>query len=108
SSSVVFVTGHENPAKPETAVDWPGLARFPGTIVIYMGLSRLTYITRTLLHHGKPPGTPAAVLHWGTTGQQQTMTATLADLPQQVQRSGLASPALVILGAAVALRDRLA
>jgi uroporphyrinogen III methyltransferase/synthase len=108
ASSVVLVTGHENPDKPETSVDWAALARFPGTIAIYMGLSRLTYITRTMLHHGKTPGTPAAVIHWGTTGHQQTITTTLADLPTAAQRSGITSPALIIIGAVVALREKLA
>jgi uroporphyrinogen III methyltransferase/synthase len=108
SSSVAFVTGHENPDKPETSVDWAGLARFSGTLVVYMGLSRLVYITRTLLQHGKPANTPAAVLHWGTTGHQQTVTAPLGELAHQAQRAGVTAPALVLIGPVVALRDRLA
>src|SRR5262249_53136229 len=73
-----------------------------------MGLSRLAYITDTLLRHGKPAHTPAAIVHWGTTGHQQTVTATLGELPEQAQRSGVTSPALVLIGPVVTLRDRLA
>src|SRR5438105_10741420 len=58
ASAVAFVTGHENPSKPESALDWAALARFPGTLAIYMGMSRLSVIVQTLLDPGKPPETP--------------------------------------------------
>src|SRR5207248_1849652 len=75
ASAVALVTGHENPAKPETALDWQALARFPGTLVFYMGMSRLAKIAIALMQHGKDGATPAAVIHWGTTGDQRTIEA---------------------------------
>jgi uroporphyrinogen III methyltransferase/synthase len=108
ASGVVFITGHEHTDKPESRVDWAWLARFSGTVVIYMGISRLSQITQALLEHGKPADTPAAVIHWGTTGDQRTVEARLSDLAATVQRERVAAPALVVIGAVAALRSRLA
>jgi uroporphyrinogen III methyltransferase/synthase len=108
ASAVAFVTGHENPAKPESGLDWAALARFPGTLVVYMGISRLPLIAQTLLEHGKAPDTPAAVVRWGTTGDQQTVEAPLGDLPAAVRAAGLAAPAIVVIGPVVGLRPALA
>jgi uroporphyrinogen III methyltransferase/synthase len=108
ASGVVFVTGHEHHGKAESRVDWPLLARFPGTLVIYMGISRLAQITRALLDGGKAPDTPAAAIRWGTTGDQRTLEAPLHDLASAVQRAGLTAPALVVIGPVAALRPRLA
>ncbi len=107
ASAVVLVTGHENPDKPETAVDWKGLAQFSGTLAIYMGLSRLTYISQTLIRHGKDPQTPGAVIHCGSTGYQQTVEAPLVDLAEKARLAGLASPSLIIIGSVVTLRPQL-
>jgi uroporphyrinogen III methyltransferase/synthase len=108
ASAVAFVTGHENPAKPESALDWHALARFPGTLVIYMGMSRLAAIAQTLLAQGKSPDTPAAVVQRATTGEQQTVTAPLAKIADAAQAAGLAAPAVAILGSVVDLRAHLA
>lgn len=105
SSAVAFVTGHENPHKPESALDWPALARFPGTLVIYMGMSRLDRIVPSLLQAGKDAQTPAAVVHCATMGQQRTLVAPLGELPRRVREEGLAAPALVVIGPVVALRE---
>src|SRR5436309_15136193 len=67
ASAVALVTGHENPAKPEAALDWEALARFPGTLVVYMGIARLPKIAGHLMDHGKPADTPAAAVHSATT-----------------------------------------
>ncbi len=107
ASAVAFVTGHEDPTKPGTALDWSALARFPGTLVFYMGMSRLARIVSALVGHGKDAATPAAVVHWCTTGEQQTVEAPLAELPGAVQKAGLTAPALVFVGPVVALRGRL-
>jgi uroporphyrinogen III methyltransferase/synthase len=108
ASAVVLVTGHEHPGKPESRVDWAWLARFSGTLVIYMGISRLPDITSALLDNGKPPDTPAAVVRWGTTGDQRTVEAPLADLAAAVRRAQVAAPAVVVIGPVVSLRPRLA
>jgi uroporphyrinogen III methyltransferase/synthase len=107
ASAVAFVTGHEDPTKPDTALDWTALARFPGTLVFYMGMARLARIVAALLSHGKDASTPAAVVHWCTTGEQRTVEAPLVDLPTAVQTAGLAAPALVLVGSVVGLRGRL-
>jgi uroporphyrinogen III methyltransferase/synthase len=107
ASAVAFVTGHQK-ADATDALDWSALARFPGTLVVYMGMSHLSPIVQQLLQHGKPGDTPAAVVRWATTPQQQTLTATLAALPAAVQAAGLEAPALVIVGPVVALRAELA
>jgi uroporphyrinogen III methyltransferase/synthase len=108
ASAVAFVTGHENPAKPESALDWQALARFPGTLTIYMGMSRLAEIARTLIAHGKPAATPAAVVQRATTGAQQTVEAPLSGIAAAVQAAGLSSPAVTLIGPVVSLRSRLA
>ena len=107
SSAVVFVTGHENPDKPETAVDWPLLAKFTGTIAVYMGWSRFVYISQTLIKHGKDPQTPCVVIHFGTTGYQQTVEGTLEELAEKGRLAGMTSPALVIIGTVVQFRSQL-
>src|SRR5439155_2148342 len=62
SSAVALVTGHENPTKSHLGLDWSALARFPGTLAVYMGMARLDLIARVLIEHGKSPATPAAVI----------------------------------------------
>jgi uroporphyrinogen III methyltransferase/synthase len=105
-SAVAFVTGHVDPTSG--GLDWAKLAHFPGTLVVYMGVARLEEIVRTLLRHGKDPQTPAAVVRWATTASQRTVTAPLAELPAAVARAALTSPALIVIGPVVALRERLA
>src|SRR5262249_57664237 len=84
ASAVAFVTGHEQPGKPGSLLDWPALARFPGTLVFYMGVARLPVLAQTLIDHGKGGDTPAAAVHWATTPRQHTVTAPLRDLPRAV------------------------
>lgn len=107
SSSVTLVTGHECPGKA-AGVDWPALARLPGTLAIYMGRKRLAEITQTLQTNGKPPDTPVAVVRWATTGAQHTVAGTLATIAEQVEQATIASPVIVIIGPVVGLRSRLA
>jgi uroporphyrinogen III methyltransferase/synthase len=107
ASAVAFVTGHEDPDKPESHLDWAALAGFPGTLVIYMGLARLEVVVENLLAHGKAADTPAAAVHLATTGQQRTITASLKDLPAAAERAGILSPAVTIIGPVVALREHL-
>lgn len=101
SSAVAIVTGHESPTKSPSAVDWAGLARFPGTLAVYMGMARLDQIARALIEHGKPPTTPAAVIALASTGEQRRVQATLADLPDAARAAGLRAPAIIVIGSAV-------
>ena len=84
ASAVAFVTGHEDPEKPETALDWEALARFPGTLVLYMGVRNLPEIADRLTAAGRDPAEPAAAVERGTRSGQRTVTATLAELAAAV------------------------
>ncbi len=104
SSAVAFVTGHEQPAKDGSMLDWPILARFPGTLVFYMAMARLEETIEQLLSADLDPLTPAAVVRWATTNQQQTVTAPLKELATEVRAKGIAAPALLVVGSVVSLR----
>lgn len=107
ASAVTVVTGHEDPGKPGSVVDWQAVARTHGTKVILMGLDRLPGIVTALLDGGLAPATPAAVIRWGTTARQQTVTGTLADIAARVRAAGLTAPAMAVVGEVVRFRDRL-
>jgi uroporphyrinogen III methyltransferase/synthase len=108
ASAVAFVTGHEDPEKPESALDWDALAAFPGTLVLYMGIKRLAENTAALIAAGRDPKQPAAVIGRGTMPGQRTVTATLGDLAEAVEREGIGAPAVIVIGAVVARREALA
>ncbi|MBM0238686.1 uroporphyrinogen-III C-methyltransferase, partial [Micromonospora sp. ATA32] len=92
------VSGHVAPDSPDSLVQWPALARLRGTLVVLMGLRNLAAITTTLIAHGRPPLTPAAVVQEGTTGSQRVLRSTLADVAADVQAGGLRPPAVVLVG----------
>jgi uroporphyrinogen III methyltransferase/synthase len=107
ASAVAFVTGHENPAKGQPALDWTALAKFPGTLVVYMGLARLGDIARTLIEQGKPADTLAAVVHQGATNLQRSVAAPLGEIAAAVAAAGITAPALALIGPVVSLRQHL-
>jgi uroporphyrinogen III methyltransferase/synthase len=108
ATSVTFVTGHEDPAKPETQTDWAALARAGGTIVLYMGVKTLPRIAAALVAGGMSPDTPAASIQWGTHAKQRTVTATVSTLADAIARDGLTAPVITIIGDVVSLRDEIA
>ena len=108
ASAVAFVTGHEDPDKGESSVDYDNLAAFSGTLVFYMGLHRLSAIVTSLIRAGKDPQTPACVVGRATTTAQQTVTSPLQDLPSAVRETDLRPPSLIIIGECVRLRDQIA
>jgi uroporphyrinogen III methyltransferase/synthase len=108
ASAVAFVTGHEDPGKPESALDWDALARFPGTLVLYMGVRALPAIAERLIAAGRPADEPAAVVERGTLPGQRTVLATLANIAAQASEAGLRAPAVTVIGPVAALRERLA
>lgn len=108
ASAVAFVTGHEDPAKPESSLDYHTLANFRGTLVFYMGLARLQSIVEALVAHGKPANTPACVISRATTPLQRTVVGELHQLPQLVQQAELHAPSLTVIGECVNQRDSLA
>jgi uroporphyrinogen III methyltransferase / synthase len=105
---VAFVTGHEDPAKEETALDWEALARFPGTLVFYMGIRRLPEIAEQLQAAGRDPSEAAAVVARGTLAEQRVVTAPLADIAERVAEAEVRPPAITVVGPAAGLRDTLA
>jgi uroporphyrinogen III methyltransferase / synthase len=109
ASAVAFITGHHDPDAPpgESRLDWSALARFPGTLVVYMGVTRLESLCRALIRLGKPAETPAALIQSGTLPRQRTVEGTLADLPERVAKAGLGPPALLVIGDVVRRRDAL-
>ena len=88
ASAVAFVTGHEDPRKPESSVDWPALAAFPGTLVFYMGMRALPRIAQRLTEEGRSADEPVAVVERGTMADQRVVTGTLADIAERVGRRG--------------------
>lgn len=107
ASSVTLITGHEDPAKPGSVHDWQALARSASTLVFVMGMKNLPDIARNLIDAGLKPDTPAALVHWGTTDHQRSLTSTLADLPDAARREGFANPSIIVVGEVVRLRDKL-
>jgi uroporphyrinogen III methyltransferase / synthase len=107
ASAVAFVTGHDDPEGRPSRVDWAALARFPGTLVVYMGVSRLKSLCQTLVREGMGATTPAALVQSGTLARQRTVVGTLADLPERVAEAGLGPPALLVVGDVVARRPEL-
>jgi uroporphyrinogen III methyltransferase/synthase len=108
STSVTFVTGHEDPTKESATVDWSALARAGGTIVLYMGVKSLPRISEALVRGGMSPSTPAAAVQWGTYPRQRTVTATLATLSETIEREGISAPVITVIGPVVAMRETIA
>ena len=108
ASAVAFVTGHEDPEKPESVIDWDALAAFPGTLVFYMGVRNLERIAWSLVEAGRSEGEPAAVVERGTTSRQRVVTGTLGDIAARVAEAEVKPPALTVVGAVADLRERLA
>ncbi len=107
TSTLAFVTGHEDPTKAETSINWSSLASGIGTLVFFMGVKNLPNITERLVAHGKSPHTPVAVIRWGTTSRQKTVTATLATIVDKTRAAGLKAPAIIVIGDVVDLRQSL-
>ncbi len=108
ASAVAFVTGHEDPEKEETAIEWEALAAFPGTLVFYMGVKRLAENAAALIAAGRDPEEPAAAVERGTMPAQRTVLATLGTLADEVEREGIGAPALIVVGKVVNRREALA
>src|SRR6184192_3544900 len=107
NSHVTFFTGHEDPAKSESAIDFDALAKLGGTQVMLMGVERLGSITSEMMKHGVRGDLPVALVRWATTGQQETLTGTLGDIAQKAVTNAFAAPAVAVFGEVVTLRDKL-
>jgi uroporphyrinogen III methyltransferase/synthase len=107
ASAVAFVTGHEDPAKEDSALDWQAIASFPGTLVFYMGVAQLAAIATNLVQHGRSPTEPAAIIEHGTYPEQRIVRGTLGDLDQLAREHAVIAPALTVVGEVAALGERI-
>jgi uroporphyrinogen III methyltransferase/synthase len=107
NSHVTFFTGHEDPAKTESSIDFAALAKLGGTQVMLMGVERIESITREMMRHGARPDLPVALIRWATTGRQETLTGTLENIAQRVVQASFEAPAVAVFGEVVSLRKNL-
>lgn len=107
ASTVAFVTGHEDPAKRGSLIDWAKLAGGPDTLVFLMGMGNLASIVSELIRHGKDPKTPIALIRWGTHPYQKTLVGRLDDIVAKVAAEGMKPPVVMVVGEVVSLRRRL-
>ncbi len=104
SSNVCMVTGHEDPFKQDSAVNWETLARDSGTLVFLMGIGKLDKIAAILTEKGRPLDSPVAVIENGTMPTQRTITGTLNDIADRVKEAGLKPPGVIVVGEVANLR----
>ena len=107
ASTFTVLTGHEDPEKETSDLDFEQIAKIPGTKVILMGLKRLKELTETLMAKGMPPETPVAMVRWGTRGHQQSIQGTLATIAKIATEKNFSPPAITIIGNVVKLRQKL-
>ncbi len=107
TSTVAFVTGHEDPEKEESGINWEALAKGIGTIVFLMGVKNLPNIVLRLMDHGMPSDTTVALVRWGTTPKQTSVAGTLGNIIECVKAAGLKSPAVIVVGNVVKLKEKM-
>jgi uroporphyrin-III C-methyltransferase len=105
ASSVVFVTGHEDPEKKTEVVKWKKLAKSVDTIVIMMGLSRIEEISKKLIEGGMDKTTPVAVIQNGTTYKQKMIKGTISNISNRIKKNKIRPPTNIIIGRVVDLSD---
>lgn len=104
TASVAFLTGHEDPTKGTSNIDWSKLATGAGTIVVYMGIKNLPIIMDNLLKHGRDPKTPVAVVRWASTPEQRSVVGTVETIADIVAEANIKPPSLIIIGDVVKLK----
>jgi uroporphyrinogen III methyltransferase/synthase len=107
TSSVAFITGHEDPTRENSRIAWDKISTGIGTLVFYMGIKNLPFITESLMANGRAPETPVAVIRWASTPEQHSVVGTLATIVERVTEAKITPPALVVVGEVVGLRDTL-
>ncbi|MBO0995110.1 uroporphyrinogen-III C-methyltransferase [Bacillus sp. SD088] len=104
SSSFAVITGHTKPGNDDT-IQWKNLALGVDTLVIYMGVRQLPTISNQLIKAGRSPHTPVAMIYWGTTNIQKTITGTLATIEEIAVSEKMKNPSMIIVGEVVRLRE---
>jgi uroporphyrinogen III methyltransferase / synthase len=107
TSSVAFITGHEDPTKADTNIAWDKLATGIGTLVFYMGIKNLPSIAENLIKNGRDPRTPAMVVRWASTPEQLSVQGTLENIAEVAREANIRPPALVVIGEVVSLREKI-
>jgi uroporphyrinogen III methyltransferase/synthase len=107
NSTLALVTGHEDPSKETSSIDWASLAKGIGTIVFLMGVKNLPNISKKLIENGKDPKTPVGLVRWGTTPSQETLTGTLENISEKVREKNFKAPAIIVVGEVVNYREKL-
>lgn len=107
TSAVGFITGHEDPTKKNSGINWRALVNSLGTMVFLMGVENLDSITKTLIACGKPKETPVALIRWGTTAKQKTVTGSLRNIAELSRKNNITAPAIIVVGETVKLRKHL-
>jgi uroporphyrinogen III methyltransferase/synthase len=106
-SSFTVMTGHEDPTKEESSLDFTQLAKMPGTKVVLMGVERIRQLAKSLVEHGMSADTPVGMVRWGTTGQQESIEGTLGTIADVVEKKQFKAPAVTVIGNVVKLRGKL-
>jgi uroporphyrinogen III methyltransferase/synthase len=106
TSTVAFVTGHEDPKKDESRIDWEKLSGIE-TLVFLMGVKNLPQIVASLLKNGRSPDTPVAIIRWGTTHDQFTLAGTLGGIAGLAEEKKMTPPAIFVVGEVAGLREKL-
>lgn len=107
SSAVVFLTGHEDPNKPDAAIHWEDYGRLGATLCVYMGMKNLDTIARRLQAGGLASDTPALVVQSATTGDHRQLLSTVGEIALRSEHEGFGAPAMVVIGNVAALADKL-
>lgn len=107
NSTVGFITGHEDPVKLDSSIDWQALVKALGAMVFLMGVENLDFIVKKLIACGKPKNTPVALIRWGTTSRQKTVTGTLDNIAGLSRKNKITPPAIIVVGDTVGLRKQL-
>ncbi|OGP09705.1 MAG: uroporphyrinogen-III C-methyltransferase, partial [Deltaproteobacteria bacterium GWA2_43_19] len=107
TTTVAFITGHEDPTKDESNIYWDKISTGIGTLVFYMGIGNLEPNMKKLIENGRSPDTPVALIRWGTTSAQETVVGTIADIAEKARAANLKAPAITVVGGVVSLRDKL-
>ena len=107
NTQLTLFTGHEDPLKAGSTIDYHALANAPGTKVMLMGVERMRAIAAELMSAGAKPDTPVALIRWATTPRQEVVSGTLATIADEIDRTGFKPPAVAVIGDVVSLRDSL-
>ena len=107
TTTVAFITGHEDPTKEDSNIYWDKISTGIGTLVFYMGIGNLEPNMKKLIENGRSPDTPVALIRWGTTSNQETIIGTIKDIAEKAKQANFKAPAITVVGGVVSLRDKL-